>query len=227
MSDPVIYIENKSTVASPADLDYAVSACQKQIDQHFQPLWGWRADLVHGNISKYQMHVIMMDDSDSPGALGYHFKEGIPTTYVFAKTSLADSGEWTSVLSHELLEMIADPGANLGAFGQLRQFSGHRLDKGWVFFEVCDPVEAQIYEIDGIKVSNFVTPEWFESNHKKGSVPFDYLKTLSYPFQLAPAGYVDIEVAGHWRTVWGKKADQGRRRMRLNARDSYRPLSIR
>src|SRR6266851_6398306 len=83
-----------------------------------------------------------------------------PVTYIFAKDDIADSGEYSSTLSHELLEMIADPGVNLYAIGKFRD--GGRKKSGLYGLEVCDPVEANYYKIDGVTVSDFVRPEWFE-----------------------------------------------------------------
>ena len=65
---------------------------------------------------------------------------------------------WTVTLSHELLEMLADPWINWCAQG----------DDGKIYaLEVCDAVEADRmgYEIDGVLVSDFITPSWFEPTH--------------------------------------------------------------
>ncbi|MGY3443266.1 hypothetical protein [Bradyrhizobium sp. USDA 4473] len=50
-------------------------------------------------------------------ALGYHdiTKDGQPISMVFVKTTLAASQRVSTTASHELLEMLIDPGARLWA----------------------------------------------------------------------------------------------------------------
>ncbi len=219
MHDPVIVIANESSIVRTIDLKRAIGPLQFQIDKHFYPLWGWRADLrlASGREQKSAMKVIIRDRSDEAGDLGYHFKNGLPITYVFAKDDIKYSGEFTSTLSHELLEMIADPGVNLYAQGPVK-IKGRRTRMGWVSYEVCDPVEGNLYKIDGIDVCNFVTPEFFENEHKRRSVKFDYLGVVDRPFQVAPDGYIDVFLASRWHTLWGHKANRKKVRHRLLAR---------
>ena len=54
--------------------------------------------------------------------------------------------------------MFVDPNCNLWASdGKTRNYS----------FEVCDPVEAPTYDVDGVSVSNFVTPAWFDPTRRR------------------------------------------------------------
>jgi hypothetical protein len=220
--DPVIYIANKSKIVKNEDLQRALPALQRQIDEQFYPIWGWRADLmVLADVAekhKNGMKVVIHDRSSEAGTLGYHFKGGLPTTYIFAKDDIAASPdhEYTSTLSHELLEMVADPDVNLYAKGPVKLKEGTRM--GWVGYEVCDPVEGNLYDIGGVKVSNFVTPEYFEAEHKRDSVRFDYLQVLDRPFEVADGGYLDVLVNSRWHTIWGQKANPKRGRHRLQAR---------
>ena len=58
-------------------------------------------------------------------------------------------------LSHELLEMLVDPaGDRVIQAADLDPYSGGQQVKYLV--EVCDPVAAYSYEIDGVAVSDFV-----------------------------------------------------------------------
>ena len=220
--DPIIYIANKSKVVTTDHVLSVIPALQRQIDEQFYPLWGWRADLIllQEVVEKKKdgMKVIIRDRSDEAGALGYHFKDGLPITYIFAKDDIEDSGEYTSTLSHELLEMIADPGANLYARGPVKLKDEPKSRMGWVGYEVCDPVEGNLYDIDGVQVTNFVTPEYFEAEHKRGSAKFDFLDVLDRPFEVAEGGYIDVLVASRWHTIRGRKANPKRTRHRLHAR---------
>ena len=117
--NPIISIVNDSETVTDADLKRKLLALQKQITRDFEPVWGWGANLRF-NAKKFDMQVIVKDTASEGGFLGFHIKDGKPITYIFAKDDIADSGEYTSTLSHELLEMIADPNVNLYAIGKFR-----------------------------------------------------------------------------------------------------------
>jgi hypothetical protein len=85
-------------------------------------------------------------------------------------------------LSHEVLEMLADPWINLSAQAANGDFYA---------WEVSDAVEDDSlgYEIDGILVSAFVTPAWFGN----GAGPLTYPADLvTKPLQLATGGYISL-----------------------------------
>lgn|SRR5215813_819776 len=213
--NPTICIVNKSKTVSDAHLKSILPALQKQISRHFEPIWGWGANLKF-NVKRFDMQVIIKDTAGKAGYLGYHIKDGKPITYIFAKDDIADSGEYTSTLSHELLEMIADPNVNLYAIGKFRQNGKTRT--GLFGLEVCDPVEANYYKINGVTVSDFVKPEWFEPDHKPGQMRMDYLGKIDAPFMLAEGGYADVFSNHRWHTLRGRKARVKRRRHRAEAR---------
>src|SRR5450755_1477298 len=136
--NPTISIVNHSKIVISSILKRVVMpAMQKQITRDFEPAWGWGANLKF-NARRFDMKVIIRDHARGDD-LGYHIKDGKPVAYLFAKDDIADSGEYTSTLSHELLEMIADPGVNLYAIGKFR-FKG-RSRSGLFGLEVCDPVQ--------------------------------------------------------------------------------------
>jgi hypothetical protein len=71
---------------------------------------------------------------------------------------------WTMSASHELLEMLEDP-------------TGSTTRDGYAL-EICDPVETAGYQLDGVMVSDFVTPAWFTARtHRQ----YDYLGLLHHP----------------------------------------------
>src|SRR5260370_7024450 len=134
----------------------------KQITRDFEPVWVWDAN-VKSNPRKFDMRLIIKYTAGKGGYLGYHIKSGKPVTYIFAKDDIADSGEYSSTLSHELLEMIADPAVNLYAIGKFRD--GGRKKSGLYGLEVCDPVEANYYKINDLTLSHLARPPWFEPHH--------------------------------------------------------------
>src|ERR1043165_4834091 len=58
--NPTISIINKSRIVSDADVKRVLPALQKQITKHFEPVWGWGANLKF-NAKKFDMQVIIKD----------------------------------------------------------------------------------------------------------------------------------------------------------------------
>ena len=218
---PLIAVVNQSDVAKNREVERIVKAIQKQVNEHFTPAWGLRAALVFNEDPLKAMKVIIKDkaEEEDEGYLGYHFVNGLPVTYVFAKDDIAERGEFSSTVSHEVLEMLADPGVNLYAQGFYRDKAGRRRE-AFMPYEVCDPVESSVYKVDGVEVCNFVLPEWFEPEHEDGEMKMDHLGILDGPFQLAPGGYTDVLRNGKTKTIWGEKAKPKRARHRLQMRQS-------
>ena len=187
-----IQIVNQSTVVSDAAFVAAVAACQRQVREQFEPAWGGlTATLTGTKADPKAPHtpsvetIFVLDDADQAGVLGYHETvNDVPTGYVFARTSEDDNSPWQVTLSHELLEQLADAYTTTCAVVMFRG------KPAAVEYEVCDPVENDTYEIDGVPVSNFVLPAWFQSPDKSVKGPFDYLGKLSQPLSLTSGGYV-------------------------------------
>jgi hypothetical protein len=118
-------------------------------------------------------------------------------------SALGDRGDpslsVSAVLSHEVLEWWYDPACN----------DWSDRGRSSVAKELCDPVENDYYLIDGVAVSNFVLPAWFNSLDKRG--PWDRLGRLFGPFTMTHGGYW-IEMAdGKVQPVYGKGDTRARR----------------
>lgn len=215
---PTIVIECTTKRADRAALKRAVQAIQKQVDRDFFPLWGWRAKLLLEPKRKPPgaMLITVREREQGNSDDGYHFIDGVPATRVFIRNSEGDLVDYFPTLSHEVLEMIADPGVNLFAEGYFK-YRGRRV-KGYVAYEVCDPVQENLYTIDGINVSDFVVPEWFEPEREAGSMKFSFKDAVDGPFRAAPQGYFDAVYRGRMRTIWGEEADTKKVRHRKQAR---------
>lgn len=193
---------NASTVVTNEEAAKVVAALQIQVTQHFAPAWGYGADLkfiVDGVTARPQAwQVVILDNSDQAGALGYHdlTSDGLPIGKVFAKTDKDNGLSWSVTASHELLEMLGDPGINLTV---LRETLGQL----WAY-ENCDACEADElgYLIGDVLVSDFVYPSWFEEFWGENDTQFDYCKKIQRPFQLLPGGYIgyfDIRGGNGWQ----------------------------
>jgi len=195
-----ISINNASSVLTDDQVRAVVPALQTQVRRDFLPPWGVDADLDF--VPKGQQPpaghwwLVVADDSDQAGALGYHdmTPDGLPQGNVFAGTDLQFGTQWTVTASHELLEMLGDPAINLTAL-TMTPFDVNQPAVGRLYaYEVCDACEADQdgYAIDGVLVSNFVYPPWFESFRQTGSTQFDHQLRLTDPFQLLPGGYISV-----------------------------------
>ena len=171
-------------------LDELTAALQKCYDQFFLPVWGYPVKLYTAKRPRpSDWRLIYFDDAAQAGLLGYHdlTDEGQPISKVFVRSAL-NAGEHVSVTaSHELFEMAIDPIANLWAEGP---------DGVEFAYEMSDPVEEDTFMVDGLPMSNFVHPAWFEPiKHPRGT-KFDYLGRLSAPFTMSEGGYVIVKQNG-------------------------------
>lgn len=201
---------NASTVVSDADVKKMVDAIQVQIDRDWTPAWGVPAKLSlvpHGQKPPATMWwQTIFDHADQAGALGYHdlTSAGLPIGKVFAKTTL-DAGDLVSVtLSHEVLEMLGDPDINLIVQKGPRAYA----------YEVCDAVEDDSlgYDINGVRVSDFVYPQYFETFWHKGATKFDHLGHLSGPVpNITHGGYMSyLDFAtGQWKQITARLGEAG------------------
>ena len=198
-----IAVTNASTVLTDKQVQQALPALQTQIHRDFAPVWGIDADLTFvpsdTKPPKGYWWVVVLDDSDEAGALGYHdlTDEGLPLGKVFAGTDKLLGLSWTVTASHEILEMLDDPNINLMAYVQ------NGMEILLFSYEVCDPCEKDElgYKINGTMVSDFVYPAWFESFWKKDETQFDFRKKIHNPFDILPGGYIgvfDVSYGNGW-----------------------------
>jgi len=208
-----VIIKNLSTVVRDAEITGALPSFQKLVSQDFFSKWGIDAALSF--VGKDDPTppdgylLVVLDDADQAGALGYHdlAQGGQPLGKVFAKTTKQYNGEWTVTFTHELLEMLADPNINLTAFDENAQRA--------YMYEVCDAVEADNlgYQIDGVLVSDFVTPGWFEPTNVVPGEQFAFKSPVRAPFTLMPGGYIgymDLR-GGGWHQLTAQEIADARK----------------
>ncbi|MCA1841562.1 MAG: hypothetical protein LC723_14905, partial [Actinobacteria bacterium] len=112
----------------------------------------------------------------------------------------------STVFSHEVLETFGDPNVDEWV-----------LDRGTDIetpLELCDAVEGDYYEINGVQVSNFLLEPWFGW----GSGPRDFLQKTPAPFTVAPRGYMVISNPdGTTDSIMGHNADRAYIRAKSHA----------
>jgi len=196
MANIKIAFINASTVVTDENAQQVMAALQIQVGQDFAPIWGVDADLeffaYDQSIPANYWWLVVLDNSDQAGALGYHdiTDQGLPLGKIFAAADLQYGTQWSVTASHELLEMLEDPDINLTVFRQQSNQAGVLYA-----YEVCDACEADSdgYEINGVLVSDFVYPSWFEDFRATGT-QYDQMGKITNPFELLPGGYIGIYV---------------------------------
>jgi len=211
-----VWIWNQSSLVTDDQVQTAVAAIQRQVVEHF--IHYWDGGILHfiprNELPAEGTDVIkVVDTCDDPGALGYHTvegKTGEPAGIVGVKTSMDDGVSWTSCLSHEVLELLADPEC-------VRCFQcGDHV----VALEVCDACEGFTYNVDGVEVSDFCTPDYFTG----GPGPYSQTGHLDGPWPtLGQNGYSSAAVVGEWRQ---ENADKVRASKRSAGKGSRRAKRV-
>jgi hypothetical protein len=219
------------------EVQRVIRAINRQIAQDYEPYWHMGAQLrLEGRASskptadKSQPQELrgdailyLWDEEDVEDALGYHDANflGLPFGIVFTKLSEELGEAWSVTLSHEALELIGDASANAFAAGP-HPADPNRLVFHW--YEMCDAVQAESYEIDHVAVSNFVLPLYFSIGDEKGSRN-DFLGTKTRNSTLAsfgvnPGGYIGFfdPKTGKHSTYTGERDAKAKRRMKIKAK---------
>jgi len=206
-----------------------IRAINVQIERDFEPAWGMGATLrletaignrknierlaeLRGDAVLYLEQAVPTRDFD-----GYHEVNaaGIPHGSVQVDLAVALQEPWSVTLSHEALELIADPQANLLVPGP-EPGTGRRV---LFWYEVCDAVQAERYEIDGVEVSNFVLPLYFTEGQEIGGRN-DFLgrcygkkkKRSLASFRVNPGGYAGYTVPRTGQDKYYEPDELGQRR---------------
>jgi hypothetical protein len=192
----IINVVDKSE-SMPDDLfSIAWEACRIQLIDHVMPLWTrGPVDLVMNGPEDVGCQIVVMDDADQAGLLGYHTKtpNGKSWGRVFVRRilesnpdPLVGSKSVSAIMSHEIVEAYCDPDVNLWA---------RRRDGMLVAYEAVDPVEGDFYEVETsgrrVSVSNFVTPAWFDPMSPDGT-RFDHMGHVKKSFGISHGGYAVV-----------------------------------
>jgi hypothetical protein len=205
-----IAVINESTDISDDEVKQMIPAFSKQWNVDLKSIWGV-AEAAFAFVPKGKTPapgawwVVFLDNSDQARALAYHDLtiEGLPISKVFVKTIKADNASVSVGATHEICEMAVDPWLN-GAY----------QDANGVFWasEICDPVEDDqyAYKIDGVLVTDFVTPDWYAHQFSNGKM--DFKGHALVPFEVLTGGYAQyFDATQGWVQVTGSKAKKSGR----------------
>lgn len=210
-----VALVNLSTLVADDDVDLLATAVTTQLRRDWAPAWDRRSVHVRrftseARAAKTSYLGVILDDADVANALGYHDEtpEGRQYFRVFAKPIIAAGGgvlsglySVSATVSHEVLELLGDPACQTWADdGTGNEYA----------FELGDPVESDSYDVDGIAVSNFVYPAWFDPQAPP-TAQVDHLRRIAHPFQMSAGGYVIVRSAGAISERFGREVPQWRR----------------
>jgi hypothetical protein len=205
-----IAIVSESKRVKIGDLMKVAAALQKQATRDLAPIWEISATvdaferLEDVPLGYWRIRIgdrIVQNEVRVPNASGIHLdRNGQPYSLVNADD---DINRWSLTASHEALEMLVDP------FGsQLVAGDSPKPDQGRVQFmvEVSDPSEAaaNAYTVNGVLVSDFYTPNFFDPIKSPG-VRYSFTGSLTEPRQIIKGGYLSWvdPVSNHlWQQTW-------------------------
>lgn len=200
----VIAVFNQSTAMANDEAETIVAAVDKQFQSDFNPAWDTNVTVKFyadpKSIPADEWQLGLFDNSDQAGALGYHDynSNGGPLGKAFVGTDKQVGDSPSVTISHEAMEMAADPDITRTYFITLSS-----SDVTVYALEVCDPVESDHdgYQIDGVLVSNFITPAWYDPGKlNQQGAKFDHQGVLTRPFTIQPDGYLSVWTpSGGWQ----------------------------
>lgn len=216
-----IYCFNNSTVLKSSDMFLMINALNTLLPA-FCTTWSLKQyycvaapaatkPVPNGINGPNGIYCVFLDTTDSPGALAYHSETfNVPFGKVFVKTILQYGGSIlmgannkvptvAQAFSHEIFEILGNPNVNVWW-----QMSSGTL----VPAEVVDPVEGNIVPVmigsTKVGLSDYIFPVWSDPQNTKG--PYNYLNTLTKPFQIAKGGYVVAMKNGSMTYIMGQSA---------------------
>jgi hypothetical protein len=181
-------------VPSEASIDFdevrrVADAIQRQVTEDFAPWWGIGGVVTARrkveDVPDDYFVIQLVETLSRPTLEGFHYFDQLGQPHALVRV---DRPEWSLAVSHETLEMLADPTGNL-----TRPAPPLGETTGLVEYlqEVCDPCQnrAFAYRLNGILVSDFYGPEYFDSVARPG-LQYSITGSITKPRQLLPGGYI-------------------------------------
>lgn len=180
----------------PDLLQATAAALNIQVNRDLSPFWNVKASVRYlPTSSRIPAGVwpVFLVKSLPPGEGGFHMdKHNQPYSKVIAN---AKSDEWTIDASHEAIEMLVDPYGNRLQNSTSMEIKNRKIQDGVGEFaylvEACDPCEADeyTYSIQGIAVSDFITPHFYDPVQTPGT-RYSFTGAIKAPRQVLPGGYI-------------------------------------
>jgi len=192
---PHVALVSETQSVALTDVSAVAAALQKQVTRDFGPVWGINATVDSfdslESVPVDYWPVILRDDINEPGAAGFHTDDqGQPFSLVQVDE------KWPFTASHETLEMLADPFGNRTVAGSPPPQAPSPIsefERGIYLVEVCDPCESEqlAYSVNGVNVSDFITPHYYDPNGATG-VQYSFRGSVKEPHTVLEGGYVSF-----------------------------------
>ncbi len=214
VANKVCFWCNTSKISKDA-FEKAVKAIQKQVREQVTLFWnaneyvGLQSEFCtaykQSEIPQNSWLVVIQDAIKYP-VYGYHYLTEIDTSYAKKGTPYAVvkwAENWTLILSHETVEMLINPFLNASA---LTEVEGKKIR---VAVEPSDPAQFDEngYYLDGVLVSDFITPAYYNVIHVAGT-RYSWTGKITKPLELLENGYFSFEYIdrlGTWFQMWKVK----------------------
>lgn len=182
----------------PHTMTAAAAALNIQVTRDLPQFWPISATVSYlsdPNSIAQGVWPVQLVDQLPPGEGGFHqTQHGQP----FAKVVLTpNSNEWTVDASHETIEMLVDPSGNRLQTSMAIAITGKGVHDTTGHFEylveACDPCEADpfTYMIDGVSVSDFITPHFYDPAETPGT-RYSFTGAIKAPRQILKGGYISF-----------------------------------
>ena len=191
-----IALVSETSFVPVADLVRVSAAIQKQVTDDFGPAWGIVATVDPfaslADLSPGYWPVVIRDDIgvNLPGA---HWNETQDKPFALVTYREED---WALTVSHEVLEMLADPLGKEFATGPSLLPGQGTVE---YLIEVCDPCQeaAYGYAVNGVVLSDFILPTYYKAF---GDGRYSFAGNITEPRRVLPGGYVSWRdpVSGEW-----------------------------
>ena len=197
------------------------AALQMQLTRDFTPIWGTAA-VVSAFESLDELPpasiplLIVEPGTLDPRFHGFHVTDGDqPIGFVEGRRG------WSLAASHELLEIACDPAGERKVLGESIKDSAdpgeltplarrYRMLQGQVSYlvEICDPCQATefAYTLDGILVSDFVTPRYYDPRHTACGC-YSFTGAVTEPLQILDGGYISWYTSMAGAPIWQASRD--------------------
>jgi hypothetical protein len=186
------------------DLSRVAAVLQKQVSRDLKPLWNVDATVeVYKTLEDVPISywpLIIKRDIEIVGANGIHSsRDGRPFALVTYRK------DWSRTASHELVDMLVDPLGNR----TIPAPSPNPADKNKqvnILVEIAQPVEGdeRAYQIDGVLVTDFVTPAFYDPARNKKS-RYSFTGSATEPLKILKGGFlswVDRETEELSQVTW-------------------------
>ena len=198
MSVIQVGLVDKTGQLDPAHVESAAAALNIQIMRDLPQYWNVQATVRHlPNPRRIPVGVwpVFLVAKLPPGEGGVHLdKKNQPYSLVIGTP---DNDDWTIDASHETLEMLVDPWGNRLQTSRAIAVAGKTTRDTTGEFEylveLCDPCEGNqyAYSIQGIAVSDFITPHFYDPVVTAGT-RYSFGGNIKRPREILPGGYISF-----------------------------------